>query len=1671
MKTPRSSVSRLPASLRRMFLALVLVAFGMGAADQPVAADTCDATDVLTGCGWLRCAFPATPAPQNLWGDLEPVDSSPLPTSRDSTKFNEFDSDPRLRRWDLFPWFMGIDVENGFLIAGLAHRIQIWNTVDPANPQMLGEARLNAFPQQSNNAEIKLPLRGIDAPAGTDTTAAMVGVGGMGIGIFNLSNKSTPKLVYQNFKKDAEQVYAATLGGVHYAFMAANGGESGGGLYAFNMTAALQFNGCSEGIPAVGETTQCPGVYVGKVGNRNPVNYVHGVDQYVVLSAGAGRGLEIWNVANPAAPQLRLSALNDQAVYGVAMWRQGSSYYLALRGNSDGRIYDVSCITNGLGCASLGGPLWSQTMDTGTQNFFVTSSRSGDQTPFVYFGSDNSCGGGVQREWLFDVSNPSNPHDLSPQGYWQWYYRGSQSILGTGFNRIMPRGGKFSGNHFYRAALAVLDIHSRAGGVAPTADFTWSPTEVYEGTSVSFQDTSSGNPDSWDWTFTGGTPGTSTAQNPTGVTFSTAGPQTITLVAENGLGTSTKARTLTVLPAAPAVSSVGIAPASPLVCQPITFTATGVTGRPPLTYGWEVRSNATTMVVATGSGNPFTWSNTVGITPGDYTATVTVTNNAGSTTKSGVVTIAALPQLPSTFLPTHDPFAAGTVQFHVAAVGATEWSWDFGDGAGFGPWTNDPVSGPNPVYTYTTIGSRTIRVKVRNCVEAERTSGDLTITIVQTEPLKAMFQASLFCPIVCLADTGTAIAFADSSTGAQTYDYDWNGNGFTGGPDDQLNQSAPVTTHTYNTAGDYTPKLRVRRGAEEAVFTHKRIIVSLPGGGGGGNPSISISGPSSGAIGAALGFSASGTNCTPTATGWTWSVSGGSISGSSNTSSISVSWSTAGTKTVQASNSGCGIASTTKPVTITGGNDNGTLTANFTFTPTAPSPNQAVSFDAGTSTGSPSQYSWTFGDGGNATGRTVSHTFTTAGTYSVKLTVTKPGSGTGCFGGTCLDDETKAIVVGTPVTPLDATYTASAPCTAVGGFDVCTTDTGTSVTLTAASTDTAASYTWDFGDGSSGTGRVVSHSWNAAGSYPVRLTVAKGAQSAFKNRTFQVNGPPPPDASYTASVQCTTVGGFDVCPAQTGVAVTLTATTTDGSSYSWDFGDGGTGSGRTVSHTWNTASSYAVKLTVVRGGQSAFKTRTFQVSGPPPVRSVVLPWIAQTRGALVQSSDLYVHNPTATAMEVKLRFLKRGQPEANPPQATRTVAAGATLYLADILGDVFDRENVAGFVTVETGNGTSEPVITSFNTTFQDDGSQFGQTVPGVSMSQTGGAATAAVTGPQHLIGLNDTSERLSYFGISNPTDAPATYRLRFFNAAGQEIGQSAQFVVPRFGQRQFQHREIANDFGVSDVADFRVEIETVTGGLIFPYAANLRLPSEDPSFVVVGNGRQSTVYLVGALSTPGLLGSRWQTDVVMTNPSTAATATNVTFTRVGFATPPTSPVRINLQPGETQRLSNVVEDRWNIKDSVGFLRFDSTSPTGIFPIIQGESYDNARPALRFGQSMTALTEDGAAGVGKGQYLAGLRQDDSYRTTLWLLNPSETPGAVDLVYRALDGTILGRLDGVALPAGRARQLRPSDHPLPANGVANGFTLQVLVRSGKALAAAQVVNNATNDPAYISGETR
>ncbi len=103
------------------------------------------------------------------------------------------------------------------------------------------------------------------------------------------------------------------------------------------------------------------------------------------------------------------------------------------------------------------------------------------------------------------------------------------------------------GNNIFLDNVNVYNSGAQTGS-APVADLVGTPTTVVVGNTVAFTDLSTNTPTSWSWTFAGGTPATSTAQNPT-ITYNTVGTYTVTLTATNtnGNNLATKTSYITVI--------------------------------------------------------------------------------------------------------------------------------------------------------------------------------------------------------------------------------------------------------------------------------------------------------------------------------------------------------------------------------------------------------------------------------------------------------------------------------------------------------------------------------------------------------------------------------------------------------------------------------------------------------------------------------------------------------------------------------------------------------------------------------------------------------------------------------------------------------------------------------------------------------------------------------------------------------------------------------------------------------------------------------------------------------------------------------------------------------------------------------------------------------------------
>jgi subtilisin family serine protease len=130
---------------------------------------------------------------------------------------------------------------------------------------------------------------------------------------------------------------------------------------------------------------------------------------------------------------------------------------------------------------------------------------------------------------------------------------------------------------------------------------------------------------------------------------------------------------------------------------------------------------------------------------------------------------------------------------------------------------------------------------------------------------------------------------------------------------------------------------------------------------------------------------------------------------------------------------------------------------------------------------------------------------------------------------------------------------------------------------------TIASYAWNFGDGTTGTGATVSHTFPAGGTYTVTLTVTdNGGASGSASQQVAVGTPPsnlPPVAAFTAT--CTNIFIFKYCSFNASASSDPDGTITG---YAWNFGDGTTGTGATTTKLYSGTGARTVTLTVTDNG-------------------------------------------------------------------------------------------------------------------------------------------------------------------------------------------------------------------------------------------------------------------------------------------------------------------------------------------------------------------------------------------------------------------------------------------------------------------------------------------------------
>jgi len=349
---------------------------------------------------------------------------------------------------------------------------------------------------------------------------------------------------------------------------------------------------------------------------------------------------------------------------------------------------------------------------------------------------------------------------------------------------------------------------------------------------------------------------------------------------------------------------------------------------------------------------------------------------------------------------------------------------------------------------------------------------------------------------------------------------------------------------------------------------------------------------------------------------------------------------------------------------------------------------------------------------------------------------------------------------------------------------------------------------WDFGDGMTSSAMSPGHSYAAAGTYTVSLTVtsADGSNTQTKADYIVVTeaGALPPNAIFSGTP---TAG-------HAPLTVTFTDASTPGSapitSWAWTFGDGGTSTLQNPSHTYTSNGSYTVSLAVT----TSVGTDTETKPGYIDVTSVAVPPTAQFSGT-----------PREGVMPLTVQFTDTSAPGSAPITSwawtfgdggTSTATNPSHIYL---LAGTY---NVTLTVTTTAGSNsaTQTGYITVHPTPVAPTANFSGTPTAGpspllVQFSDLSIAGTSAITAWSWTFGDGGTSS------VQNPSHtyaSPGSYTvsLQVTTADGQNTKTRSAYVQPC-------QPPVANFSGtpVSGLAPLTVRFTDLTTGAPVSWAWN----------------------------------------------------------------------------------------------------------------------------------------------------------------------------------------------------------------------------------------------------------
>lgn len=508
--------------------------------------------------------------------------------------------------------------------------------------------------------------------------------------------------------------------------------------------------------------------------------------------------------------------------------------------------------------------------------------------------------------------------------------------------------------------------------------------------------------------------------------------------------------------------------------------------------------------------------------PGNYTVTLVATNNGcpGTMIKNNYITV-----LPPVSRFNFAANCSNRTQFTFTdlSINPVSWLWDFGDGS--------PTSSlQNPVHSFPSLGIYNVTLTVTNGA----CSNSITRTVNAIDEIPNF---SSTATSGCKPAFSTFSATNITTTNISNYYWDFG---------DGITNNTPLLgiNHIYTSSGTYTVMLVTTdiNGCRDTIIKPNYFRVNGP-------IANFTATNTSGCIGLTTIFNDLSTNDgINNIVTWQWNFGDGTVQ-SFGSPPFQHTYNTAGTysvKLIVTDAAGCidsliraNLVTATAPKAL------------FKALDTLSCPGATVTFQNNSTSSLPLNSTWDFGDGSTTSTvgtTTVTHSYATAGDYTVKLLIVDPAG--------CADSLIKNLYVHveSPV----ASFTVSDSASSCIPLQVQFTNTSTYFS----------SLFWDFNPGNTILTNPV-HYYSLPGSYPVMLiATSRGGckDTAYKTITLY--------DTAGSRIDYLPLGGCKP------LSVTFTAFTNGPVTYLWDFGDGTsqTTTTATTNHVYNSFGNFLPKI-------------------------------------------------------------------------------------------------------------------------------------------------------------------------------------------------------------------------------------------------------------------------------------------------------------------------------------------------------------------------------------------------------------------------------------------------------------------------------------------------------------